>query len=491
MDHEHADISMDDRDSGLREESSETVILDAQSPHEESDEAVAALIEADAPIEEIARGVEEQDAPDAADTLEDLEPEASVEVVRQMEDASAAEALSHMDLALAATNLRDQDPGYSARLLGLMDPDDAADLLQEIPQRDADAILQQMPRRLAATLGKLALYDPDTAGGLMTTDFIKLTDHDTVSEGVHRIRAAAADDTQLFYLYVTNAQGELRGVVQMRSLLLSPPETQISDVMLTDIVALKTGLDQEEVARAFDRYDHLALPVIDEDDRLLGVVTIDDVIDTIRAEHTEDALKQVGAGASESVRETIRTKMRSRTPWLVVNLITAQAAAVVVLMFTDLIDKIAMLAVLMPVIANQAGNAGNQSLAVTLRGLVLGDIRKDRVTTLLMRETLFGLLTGMITGLLLGLVIVALSLTGVVDVEWKIGVVTAIAMSGALASGCLVGTAIPIIMERFRFDPATASTIFLMMLTDMISFAAFLGLAWALQNWLLGAPVVP
>ncbi|MHC4975060.1 MAG: magnesium transporter [Planctomycetota bacterium] len=488
---EHEDNPTHEHDPALTEEASETVILDAQSPHEESDEAVAALIEADAPIEEIARGVEEQDAPDAADTLEDLEPEASAEVVRQMEDESAAEALSHMDLALAATNLRDQEPSYSARLLGLMDPDDAADLLQEIPQEDADAILHQMPRRIAAKLGQLALYEPDTAGGLMTTDLIKLTDHDTVSEGINRIRAAAADDAELYYLYVTDAEGRLRGVVQMRSLLLSQPETRIADVMLTDIVALKTSLDQEEVARAFDRYDHLALPVIDDDDRLMGVVTIDDVIDTIRAEHTEDALKQVGAGASESVRETIRTKIRSRTPWLVVNLITAQAAAIVVLFFTDLIDKVAMLAVLMPVIANQAGNAGNQSLAVTLRGLVLGDIRKDRVSTLLLRETIFGLLTGMLTGAILGGVIVLLGTSGVIDIEWKIGIITALAMSGSLAAGCLVGTAIPIIMERFRFDPATASTIFLMMLTDMISFATFLGLAWLLQQWLLGPSPVP
>jgi magnesium transporter len=462
----------------------ETVILDAQSPHEQSDEAVAALIEADAPLDEIARGVEEQDAPDAADTLEDLEPEASAEVLRQMEDASAAEALSHMDLALAATNLRDQDPAYSARLLGLMDPDDAADLLQEIPTGDADAILHGMPLGMAAKLGKLALYAPDTAGGLMTTDFIKLSDEQSVSEGVKRIRAAAADDAKLFYLYVVDQAGKLRGVVQMRDLLLSPSSTKISDLMLTDIVALKTGLDQEEVARAFDRYDHLALPVIDEDERLMGVVTIDDIIDTIRAEHTEDALKQVGAGASESIRETINAKIRARTPWLVVNLITAQLAAIVVLVFRDMIDTIAMLAVLMPVIANLAGNAGNQSLAVTLRGLVLGDIRKDRVPTLLVRETIFGLITGMLTGLILGSFIVGLSLSGLVDVEWKIGIITAIAMSGSLAAGCFVGTAIPILMERLRFDPATASTIFLMMLTDMISFAAFLGLAWLLQSWL-------
>jgi magnesium transporter len=479
-----------DRDL-LEEESNETVILDAAAPHEAEDKAVAALIEADAPVEEIARGVEEQEPADAADSLETLERADSAEVLREMEDEAASEALSHVDLPLAVTFLSDQTPEYAARLLDLMDPDDAADLLQASPKESTDAILRALPRKTAASLGKLVRYDPETAGGLMTLDFIKVSESETVDGAVERIRRESEeDDTDLYYLYVTDDAGQLRGVVSLRALLLSRRGEHVSDVMNPDTVSLNATLDREEVARAFDRYDHVALPVTDDNERLLGVVTIDDVIDTIRAEQTEDALKQVGAGPSEVVYDTIGSKMKARTPWLVVNLLAAQVGAAVVLLFEDMIATIAVLAVLMPVIANQAGNAGNQSMAVTLRGLVLGEVRKDRVGPLLLRETIFGLLTGAVTGVIAGLAITAFGALGIADVDWRLGVVVTISMSGALAAGCFVGTGIPVLMERLKFDPATASTIFLMMLTDAFSFAAFLGLAFLMRGWLLeGVPV--
>lgn len=464
----------------------ETLILDAQSPYEAGAFAVDQLLDDGASHEELARGIEAQQPADAADSLESLEPEDSARVLGEMHDHAAAEALAYMQAPLAVTVLRDATPEYAARLLRLMDPDDAADLLQALPVEMADTILRAMPRRAAARLGKLARYDPETAGGLMTTDFVKLRTEDTVERAIERIRREA-EDADLYYLYAVDEQDRLRGVVNLRSLLLKPPGTRIDEAMNSDVVALKATLDQEEVARAFDRYDHVALPVVDDADRLLGVVTIDDVIDTIRAEHTEDALKQVGAGPSESVHETVRSKLRARTPWLVINLLTAQLAASIVLLFTDLIEAVALLAVLMPVVANQSGNAGQQSLAVTLRGLVLGEVRSQRVGRLLLRETAFGVIAGLIVGLVMGLGLVLLGLSGAIDADWRLAVITSVSMAGALAAGCLMGAGMPILMERWKIDPATASTIFLTMLTDSISFLAFLGLAWVLRGWLLPA----
>lgn len=465
----------------------QTLIRDAQSPYAEGEEEIDRLVESGASHEEIARGVETREPADAADFLEGLEPEHSARVLGSMADQAAADALAYMQPPLAVTVLRDATPEYAAGLLRRMAPDDAADLLQALPVETTDAILRAMPRRAAAKLGKLARYDPETAGGLMTTDFVKLRTEDTVERAVERIRREA-EDANLYYLYAVDDQDRLRGVVNLRSLLLAPPGTSIADAMDPEVAALMATLDREEVARAFDRYDHVALPVVDDADRLLGVVTIDDVVDTIRAEHTEDALKQVGAGPAESVHETIRSKLRARTPWLAINLLTSQLAALIVLTFHGLIEAVALLAVLMPVIANQSGNAGQQSLAVTLRGLVLGEVRPDRVWRLLSRELLFGMIAGLLVGALLGSGVLLMGSLSLIEADWRLAAITSVSMAGALAAGCLTGAGIPLLMERLKFDPATASTIFLTMLTDSISFFTFLGLAWLMRSWLvLGA----
>jgi len=452
----------------------------------EVEQRLATLYDANAPTEELAREAEAAEAPEAADFLETLETEEAGRLVHSMADEAAAEALAHMELPLAATILCDLPASEAAAYLALMDPDDAVDILQELEKPAAAEILGELPPRRAAALGALALYDPETAGGLMTTRVVRVPDDTTVNEAVRRIRASAEqDEERFFYVYCVDSLGRLTGVVNLRALLLAEPETPINAIMSRELVALRATMDQEAVAREFERYDHVALPVLDERDRLLGVVTIDDVLDTIRQEHTEDALKQVGAGASEVVYDTVAKKLRSRSPWLVVNLGAALLAALVILQFEDAIAALPLLAVLMPVIANQAGNGGQQSLAVTLRGLVLGEVRRQRVGKLLLRETIFGFLTGVLVGAILAGGMAVLGAFEMIEGDWKLGLVAGVSMAVSLALGCLMGTGIPLLMERLKVDPATASTVFLIMLTDMISFAAFLGLAALLGSWLL------
>ncbi len=477
-------------DETMRDESptsGETVFHQADLPVEGSDQRIAELLDASAPPEELARALETSDPADAADTLESMEPSSSLSVIQEMSDEAAADALAHMELPLAATVLPDLKPDEAARLLDHMDPDDAADLLQTLPRELVNPILTHMPRKRAAVLGKLVLYDPETAGGLMTTDFLKLRSSSTAGDALEYLRKRKDffDDSDIYSIYCIDDGGRLEGVLDLRRLLVSKPERPIADIMDRDVEVLKPNLDREDVALAFDRYDYFVLPVIDEENRVLGVVTIDDVIDIIRAENTEDALKQVGAAPEERVYTTLRDKIRGRLPWLVINLGTASIAAAVVLFFSDLVEQIEFLAVLMPVIANQAGNAGNQSLAVTLRGLVLGQVRPDQIWSLLGREALFGLVTGVITGVLLALMTVVVVSLGLSDVNVRISIVAGVSMAGALAAGCFMGAAIPILMQKLKFDPAASSTIFLLMFTDMIAFAAFLGLASLLQGWLI------
>jgi len=465
----------------------QTVIYDPSEGQEASDERFAAILEAEGGPADMAAELQTQAPADAADALETLEPADSAEVLHRMEEEAAAQALAHMEPPLAATVVQDVSRDEAARLVALMNPDDAADLLQALSKSEADEILRAMPRRAAARLGQLALYEPETAGGLMTTEFLRLRSSATVAEAIERIRQRREylAENDIVTLFCRDDEGKIEGVVDLRALILAEPEQRVADIMDRDIIALRPDTDREEVADAFRRYHYLVLPVIDEDRRILGIVTVDDVLDIIHEEHTEDALKQVGAGRAEAVYNTLGSKLKARMPWLVVNLGTASLAAAVVFLFEGMVEVIGFLAVLMPVIANQAGNAGNQSLAVTLRGIVLGEVREERIGPLLLRETVFGFITGLATGVLLGGFVGLLGAAGIVDATWRLGLIAAIAMSGALALGCLLGAGIPILMQRLKFDPATASTIFLLMLTDMISFAAFLGLASLLRSWLL------
>lgn len=444
---------------------------------------VAHTIDAEA----LANVIELQEAPDAADTLEALDEEQAADVLEKMEDEAAAEALAEMQKPLAAgviTDLVDEDPTYAGRLLELMSPDDAADLLQALPEEPRGVVLASMAPEPRRTLAHLAKYDRESAGGLMTTEFLALKADMTVQQAIEYIRAHdLPEDTQT--AMIVDAKGHLLGVMGLQRLLLARPAQHLSELMDAEVDFVRPDMDREAVAAVFDRYDYALLPVVDHDRRLLGVITFDDVIDIIREEQTEDTQKMVGAGAVEAVYSTLGTKVRSRFPWLLVNLLTSSLAAIVVLRFEHLIDELAVLAVLMPVIANQAGNAGQQSLAVTLRGIVLDEIRPGRIAHLLLREAAVGLFNGLVAGMLVG---IGLSLIGGFFTEgasWRLGVVAGMAMTGALTVGCFVGSAMPIAMRRLGFDPATGSTIFLTMTTDTVSFFTFLGLASALSSWLL------
>jgi magnesium transporter len=252
-------------------------------------------------------------------------------------------------------------------------------------------------------------------------------------------------------------------------------------------MTVRPQADREEVAREFERYNLAMMPVVDEKERLIGIVTVDDVIDIITAETTEDVQRTVGAGAGEAVYSGVSVKFRGRFPWLVVNLGTSLMAAMIVLQFDHLISELAVLAVLMPVIANQAGNAGQQSLAVTLRGIVLDEVRAERVWPLLLREAAVGLINGTLGGTLIGL---GLGLLGLIFPQmeggWRLGVVAGVSMALALATGCFCGSTIPILMRRLKLDPAHGSTIFLTMITDSLSFFTFLGCAQLASDWLRG-----
>ena len=453
------------------------------SPH---DERVAALLEHSIDVPVLAEAVEQQEAADAADTLETLPQEEAAEVLEQMDDQSAAEALAEMQAPLAVRVIEeeiDEDISYATKLIELMAPDDAADLLQEIGESYREEVLAAMPLATATKLRELIGYDPETAGGLMTTDFHVLNDDLSVAKAVDRLRAQDLPNV-VQHLLVVGADNRVVGAVGLRDLVLGQPDQSLSEIMNPTVKAVRPEVDREEVAREFDRYDYSMLPVIDLDDRLIGIVTVDDVIDIIRAEQTEDVQKTVGAGAQEAVYSGVMEKFRGRFPWLMVSLVMMVPTAWIILGFEDLIRQAPILAMLMPVIAAIVGNGGHQALAVTQRGLVLEEVRRERILPLLVREWTVGLMTGFVLGAIILLGVGLLSLRST-SASWWLGAVTGVGTMVAMSVGTFFGSVIPMLMKRLGFDPAQSSAIFLIMITDAVSFGIILSLSFTTYEKIL------
>jgi magnesium transporter len=449
------------------------------------DERVAELLEHTLDVPVLASAVGAQDAADAADTLETLAGADAAVVLEEMDLEAAAHALAHMLAPLASSVLSDlamENPSYAARLIEQMPLDDAADLLQDSSEAVRQEILAATSPTTREVLATLLMYDEESAGGLMSPEVLTVRSSMTVTEAVEELRRSELDEDSQ-YVFVVDEDRRLAGIVGLRALIIAAPDDLIEAICEREVDAIPPDLDQEAVAHEFEKYDYLMLPVIDEKQRLLGVITVDDVIDSIRAEGTEDAQLMVGAGREEMVFSPTSEKLKGRFPWLVVNLLTSAVAAGVVLQFEDLIAEVAVLAVLMPVIANQSGNAGQQSLAVTLRGIVLDQVRPALAWRLIAREGMVGLINGAIAGVLVGVAVGMLGLL-TADPSWRLGLVIAVSMTFSLMIGTLAGAGLPLLMKRFGFDPATASTIFLTMVTDSTSFLVFLGLAGTLSGWI-------
>ena len=452
-----------------------------ESPLEQT---VEMLIESAPTTEELAPEIQKLDAADAAETLANLQTEQSAEVLGNIEEESAADALAHMDAALAATVLLDMEPQEGAGFIELMEPDDAADILQSLPKDVAAEILRRLKPQKAALLGKLALYDPLSAGGVMTTDILVVRAAMTISQAIEFLRTHPMEESQSD-VYVVDEQRRLIGTISLRQLLFTHDHDFVADHVNRDLDAVLPAVPREQVAELFRKYDYITMPVVDEQRRILGMVTIDDVLDIITAERAEDALKLVGVQRGEAVHDSLWRKIRGRSPWLLMNLLTAQAASAVLLFYHDFIELLPIVAVIFPVIANESGNTGQQSLAVTLRGLVLGQIRKELIIGLIAKEVAVGILVGTLVGFCFALTIWFMNLTGIMpELTWRLGLVAGIATTGSMTIACLVGASIPLVLDRLRFDPATASSIFLTMLTDFVSYGVFLTIAFLMRSFL-------
>jgi magnesium transporter len=477
---------MDNMDDERLDNSIDETLVEVGNTVSPEDERVADLMAHTIDVSALATAVTKQKAADAADTLEDLDDLEAAEVIELMEDQSASDALAEMETPLAVTiveDLIDDDRAtYSATLLSLMAPDDAVSIIRSVDDPYVEPIYGAMPVRDARLLRQLSDYEEESAAGIMTTDFVSLDETMTITQVIDLLRERELPE-HVLDLPVTNSQDHLVGIISLQTLLIALSNAQVGDVMSLKVAAVHSDTDREEVAREFDRYGYEMLPVVDPSQRLLGIITVDDVIDIIEEEQTEDVQKTVGAGAGEAVYSGIGEKLKGRMPWLIISAFMMLPATFVVFHFESLIAEVALLAVFMPLIAALSGNAGHQALAVTLRGIVLDEVRRDRIWPLIRRELLVGVISGAVLG---GAAALFLQLFGDSVLATRMGVVVALAMLVSMSAGTLTGALIPLIMRRVGADPAQASAIFLVMVTDAVAFTSLLGFATIAVQWLQG-----
>ena len=349
-------------------------------------------------------------------------------------------------------------------------PDDAADLLDLLDDERRARILELLGASQSAKLASLLEGEEETAGSLMNSNFLALDEEMSVSEAIGAIRQFPRKES-FFYVYCVDADGRLVGVLSLRNLILASPEAKLRDLMVQSVVRTQIDSTPEEVAQLVSKYDLLSIPVVDAQNVLVGVVTVDDVIDVIQEQAEEDLLHLAGVDVSESVATPARQSFRLRFPWLAINLATAFLASWVVRLFQGTIEKWAALAVFMPIVAGMGGNAGTQTLTVFVRGLALGEVDLDSGWRAIRKEALVGFANGAANGVLTTLVV------GLWTGEWVLAGILLAAMIFNLVIAGIAGGLVPLALERFGFDPAIASSIFVTTFTDVGGFFSFLGLA--------------
>lgn len=424
-------------------------------------------------VQEFRRRAEEMHPSDLADVLVDLEDALRLEAVRTLPPEIVSEALAEMETdehpgeLLAALH-----PEQAADILEALEDDDAADLVGELSPEQATSILASVEDR--PDIERLLEYPEDTAGGIMTTGVVAVRTDATAAEAIDAIRRQSDEIGDIYQVYCVDQHGVFQGVLPLQQLVRAPAGRPVSQFMEPAPARVTPDMDQEEAARIITRYNLAAVAVVDAAGRLLGRITFDDVIDVVEAEVTEDLLKFGGGSGDEELGATWSKAVRSRLPWLYVNLLTAMLSAGVVWIFRDTITATWLLAALVPVVAGMGGNAGTQALAVTVRRVSLGLIPTRGARVVVAKELLVGCINGLMVGVVVG--VGAWVLGG----QWLFGLVVVLSMWGNLIVAGVAGSAIPLLLQKLGVDPAVASSVFVTAFTDLCGYFLLLSLSASL-----------
>ncbi len=355
-----------------------------------------------------------------------------------------------------------------------MPTDDVADIIGKLPEETADTILHRMRVEGSEEIEGLLRYEDDTAGGIMVPDFIALGEDVTAAAAIRSLQTEYQDVEMPFYLYVINEYGNLVGVSSLRQLVVVPPKTPLKDFMSTDVFSVKTEMDQEEVARIVARYDILAVPVVDDTNKLVGIVTVDDVIDIFRREATEDILKMAGVGEDFVETKSVFKSTRIRLPWLFASCLGGIVAFFVIGHFEESLRKLTYLAAFIPVIMGMGGNIGTQSSTIVVRGLAMGRITITELWSVVFKELAIGLILGLVYGFLIGIV------AQVTYSKGFLALAVAASVFSSMSVAALVGSMVPMLFAKFEIDPAVATGPFVTTAIDVISVFFYFAIATSL-----------
>jgi len=409
-------------------------------------------------------------ASDLGDVLGALSAEERIALVRLLGDTFDYSVLTEIDESIRL-ELIDLIPNAEiARGVAELDSDDAVFILEDLDEPDREEILARMPAFDRLSLKRSLDFPEESAGRRMQTEFIAIPPFWSVGQTIDYLRTEADLPDEFYQIYVVDPGYNLQGTIPLDRILRAKRPTRIEKIMNTNVIEVEATEDQEEAARVFERYDLVEVAVVDEGGRLVGVLTIDDIVDIIQYEADEDIRALAGVG-DEEISDSVFDTVRSRVTWLLVNLVTAILASGVIGLFDVPISKMVALAVLMPIVASMGGNAGTQTMTVTVRAIAARDLDQFNIARLVGREALVGVVNGVVFALIMGAV------AAVWFANFQLGLVIGIAMIVNMFAAGIAGILIPITLNRLKIDPAVASSAFVTTVTDVIGFLAFLGLA--------------
>ena len=408
---------------------------------------------------------------DVAHLLESSPPKFRHILWRLVEADREGEVLGELSDDLQALFLRDMDAAKVAVITEGLEDDDVADILQQLPDHITREVLNSMDHQGRVRLEHVLNYADDTAGGLMNTDAITIRARFTLEVVLRYLRRYEEIPEMTDNLIVVNRSDQFIGLLPLRTLLVSDPSCSVREMMVTDVEAIPAYMPDDEVARLFERNDWVSAPVVDDNGKLLGRITIDDVVDVIREDADHSFMSMAGLDEDEDTFAPILKTAPRRAVWLGINLVTAFIAASMINMFQDTIEKVVALAVLMPIVASMGGIAGTQTLTILVRGIAMGQVGKSNQAWLINRELVVGLLNGILWA---GVVAVAASLW--FD-DWNLGIIIAAAIVINMVTAAVTGAVLPLLLSRIKIDPALAGGVVLTTVTDVVGFVSFLGLA--------------
>lgn len=394
-----------------------------------------------------------------------LDTEVASDVILEVEDAHRESLLERMD------------EHRLSEIVEEMDSDDATDIVGELPSDVAEAILESIDKQDSDEVKELLKYPEESAGGIMALEFVSVQQTATVAEAIEQIRKAAEEISEIYNVYVTDEHGILTGVLPLRQLIISSPTTKISAIMETDVMSVTSDMDQEEVANIVGKYDLVAVPVVNNQGNLVGRITIDDIIDVLEEEVSEDISKMVGTD-EEEIGETSALKVAGwRLPWIITSLCGGVLSGIIISRFKETLGPLLALAFFIPVITAMGGNIGLQSSSMTVRGLATGEIDMHHLMRRLWRELRIGILMGIICGGAVSLVVFL----------WLrnelLGIIVGGAMFCAITVAATLGILVPIFFNKLKVDPALASGPFVTMSNDITGLVIYFGLASLLLKW--------